>query len=272
MEPCLYEDPEAQQLLCYLVAEGDEGSERRIKVFDGHGEGIGAIRRIPPSSKLFKHTWRIEQPGHPEIVGRNQWSGFNAKRIAQRAADNVVPEVLNAVTGMGPDDTHSSPVRKSRTLEWVSDGELVMISQSIKLLTIKADWLDRRLAFAFSVLGDRWALRELGRVGCRRGWGPCHAHQLDPDHAVFAPDVLSALLPGLPPDLVREVLEAKRPVHLRAPHQHPRDPAEVFARRLIQMLPLHDDVSGTGAISSSFDHRRTGPWCSRPSSPWWTWA
>lgn len=155
MEPCLYEDPEAQQLLCYLVAEGDEGSERRIKVFDGHGEGIGAIRRIPPSSKLFKHTWRIEQPGHPEIVGRNQWSGFNAKRIAQRAADNVVPEVLNAVTGMGPDDTHSSPVRKSRTLEWVSDGELVMISQSIKLLTIKADWLDRRLAFAFSVLGDR---------------------------------------------------------------------------------------------------------------------
>ena len=154
MEPCLYEDPDAQRLLCYLVAEGGEGGERRIQVFDGLGEEIGVIRRVPPSSKPFKHTWRIEQPGHPEIVGRNQWSGFNAKRLAQRAADNVVPEVLNAVTGMGPDDTHNSPVRKSRTLEWVADGELVMTSQSIKLLTIKADWLDRRLAFAFAVVGD----------------------------------------------------------------------------------------------------------------------
>lgn len=154
IEPCLYEDPEAQRLLCYLIADGDEDGERRIQVFDGLGEEIGTIRRVPPSSKPFKHTWRIEQPGHPEIVGRNQWSGFNAKRLAQRAADNVVPEVLNAVTGMGPDDTHNSPVRKSRTLEWVADGELVMTSQSIKLLTLKADWLDRRLAFAFAVVGD----------------------------------------------------------------------------------------------------------------------
>jgi len=154
MGSCLYEDAEAQRLLSYLVAEEDEGGERRFRVYDAQGEEIGAIRRIPPSSKPFKHTWRIEQPGHPEIVGRNQWSGFNAKRIVQRAADNVVPEVLNAVTGAGPDDTHVSPLRKSRTLEWVAGGELVMTSQSIKLLTIKVDWLDRRLAFAFAVLGD----------------------------------------------------------------------------------------------------------------------
>lgn len=84
------------------------------------------------------------------------------------------------------------------------------------------------------------------------------ARGLDPDHSVFSPDVLAGLLPGLPPAVVHEVLGTQRPVHTRAPHQHALDPAEVFARQVIQMLPLHEDVSGTGAITSSLNHRRTG--------------
>ncbi|MCT9094046.1 hypothetical protein N4G70_35105 [Streptomyces sp. ASQP_92] len=158
---CLYEDADAQRLLCCLVAEdGQEGQdgqegERRFHVSDGQGKPIGTIRRVPPSGKLFKHTWRISQPGHPEIAGRNQWSGHHVKRLAKRAAGNIVPEVLNAVTGMGVDETYGKASPKSRTLEWVSDGDVVMVSESIKLITIKKDWLDRRLAFAFAVLGDR---------------------------------------------------------------------------------------------------------------------
>ncbi|MFE4858959.1 hypothetical protein [Streptomyces sp. NPDC056670] len=154
MERCLYEDQEATRLLCYLVAEDGEAGERHFEVSDAEGGSIGTIRRVPPSGRLFKHTWRISQPGHPEIVGRNQWSGHHVKRLAKRAADNIVPELLNAVTGMGPDDSYGNPVRKSRTLEWVSDGDVVMVSESTKLLTIKKDWLDRRLAFAFAFLGD----------------------------------------------------------------------------------------------------------------------
>lgn len=154
MEPCLFEDSDATRVLCYLVAE-EERSDGQccFQVFDGRGQRIGAIRRVPPSGKFFKHTWRIEQPGHPEIIGRNQWSGHHVKRLVKRAADHVVPEVLNAVTGMGVDDTHND-LRKSRTLDWVSEGDLVMVSQGIASLAIKKDWLDRRLAFAFAVLGD----------------------------------------------------------------------------------------------------------------------
>ncbi|MFE9406731.1 hypothetical protein ACFYNY_34050 [Streptomyces sp. NPDC006530] len=155
MELCLYEDAEFRRLLCYLLEEDGQDGERRFQVCDGQGQSIGTIRRVPPTGKLFKHTWRINQPGHPEIAGRNQWSGHHVKRLAKRAADNIVPEVLNAVTGMGVDDTYGNASAKSRTLEWVSDGDVVMVSESIKLLTIKKDWLDRRLAFAFGVLGDR---------------------------------------------------------------------------------------------------------------------
>ncbi|WP_367048570.1 hypothetical protein [Streptomyces sp. Je 1-332] len=158
MEPCLFEDPEAQRLLCYLVPDDDEsgdGGERCFRVFDGQHDAIGTIRRIPPSSKLFKHTWRINQPGHSEIIGRNQWVSGDAKQIAERGAGKAFTEVLSAVSSMGHEGSdQGSPIRKSRKLEWRSGGELVMISESIKLLAVKANWLDRRLAFAFAVLGD----------------------------------------------------------------------------------------------------------------------
>lgn len=159
MEPCLYEDPESQRLLCYLVAEEGEGGERCYRVYDAAGEGIGAVRRIPPSSKLFKHTWRIEQPGHPEIVGRNEWASGGVKQMADRAAGKVLTEALNSLPhivppGEGSTSGSGGSQRQSRKLEWWSGSELVMVSQSIKTLKVKADWLDRRLAFAFAVLGD----------------------------------------------------------------------------------------------------------------------
>ncbi|GHC44892.1 hypothetical protein GCM10010349_07050 [Streptomyces flavofungini] len=61
-------------------------------------------------------------------------------------------ETVETVLTLG---THKSPPKgPSRTLEWWSGGELVMVSQSITALTVKANWLDRRLAFAYAVLGD----------------------------------------------------------------------------------------------------------------------
>ncbi|MBJ3811443.1 hypothetical protein [Streptomyces flavofungini] len=153
LEPCLFEDPEAQRLLCYLVAEEGEKGERHFWVHDDQGEKVGAIRRIPPSRKPFKHTWRIDQPGHPEVVGRNQWASGDAMRIAERGAGRVLSEMVSVAASMGYDGSEE-PGKKSRRLEWRSGDELVMVSESIKQIGIKADWLDRRLAFAFAVLGD----------------------------------------------------------------------------------------------------------------------
>ncbi|WP_328311146.1 hypothetical protein OG432_13545 [Streptomyces sp. NBC_00442] len=150
MDRCLYEDAESQRLLCYLVARELPDGESRYEVYDAEHRPIGTLRRIPPSGRLFKHTWRMHQPGHPDVVGRNQW---HPARLAHRAAENFVPEVLNIVTGLGPDDSHG-PQRKARTLEWVADGDAVMVSESVKLLRVEQDWLDRRLAFAYAFLGD----------------------------------------------------------------------------------------------------------------------
>ncbi|MFH9067834.1 hypothetical protein [Streptomyces alboflavus] len=159
METCLYEDPESQRLLCYLVEEEREGGERCYRVYDAAGEAIGAVRRIPPFRKPLKHTWRIEQPGHPEIVGRNEWASGGAKQMADRAAGKVLTGALNSLThvvpsGEGATSGSGGSQRQSRKLEWWSGGELVMVSQSIKSLKVKVDWLDRRLAFSFAVLGD----------------------------------------------------------------------------------------------------------------------
>ncbi|WP_125263256.1 hypothetical protein [Streptomyces alboflavus] len=159
METCLYEDPESNRMLCYLVAEEAEGGERCHRVYDAAGEEIGAVRRIPPTSKLFKRTWRIEQPGHPEIVGRNEWASGGVKQMADRATGKVLTEALNGLSHIippgesGTSDSGGSQ-RQSRKLEWWSGGELVMVSHSIKMIKVQADWLDRRLAFAFAVLGD----------------------------------------------------------------------------------------------------------------------
>lgn len=163
--PRLYEDEEAQRLLCYVDTEGvedakdDEGAgqdadrDRRHHVRDGKGEIIGTIHRIAPSKRMFKHTWRIDQPGHPEIVGRNQWASGDAKEIAGRGAGKFISGLMDSLASLDADSGDQAE-RKARTLEWRAGGELVMTSQG-KMCTITADWLDRRLAFAFVLLGDR---------------------------------------------------------------------------------------------------------------------
>ncbi|MFS8204865.1 hypothetical protein ACLVWQ_40105 [Streptomyces sp. CWNU-52B] len=44
---------------------------------------------------------------------------------------------------------------KSRSLEWRAGDKVVMVSEGSEKVTVRADWLDRRLAFAFALVGDR---------------------------------------------------------------------------------------------------------------------
>ncbi|MEV4924404.1 hypothetical protein [Streptomyces roseoverticillatus] len=150
--PRLYEDEDAQKLLCYLEPSDETEGEKPYRVLDGHGQLIGTVRRLAPAKRFLKHTWRIEQPGRPQIVGRNQWAVSSTKELAELAATKVVLNTFQAIVDMGAEggDQPSKP----RTLEWKADGKLVMTSEGSELVTIKADWLDRRLAFAFALLGD----------------------------------------------------------------------------------------------------------------------
>lgn len=85
--------------------------------------------------------------------------GPNAIRAVQGPNDDRVLEPYAYVganrslyldTGVG-DEGGDQPT-KSRTLEWRTDAELVMISSTSIRITV--DWLDRRLSFAYALLAE----------------------------------------------------------------------------------------------------------------------
>ncbi|MFF4776281.1 hypothetical protein ACFY05_25810 [Microtetraspora fusca] len=146
----LFEDAAQQRLLCYVAAPQEVDGERHHVVHDGRGQVIGTIKRIPPK-RPFRHTWRIEQPGYPEIMGRNEWASGGVKDIAGRAAERLLHEALDGLfSSPGDSDQGGRP----RSLEWRSGEEIVMTSEGSAQVRIRKEWLDRRLAFAFALIGD----------------------------------------------------------------------------------------------------------------------
>lgn len=150
-ELTLYEDPDAQRLLCYVEEPREVNGERHYDVRDAQGQLLGTLRRIPPK-RPFKHTWCIEQPGHPEIVGRNEWASGSAGQVATRVAMRAAFEAVDSLFYAGTDDGAKS---KARTLEWRAGDEVVMTSEGSAQVEIQKSWVDRRLAFAFALVGDK---------------------------------------------------------------------------------------------------------------------
>ncbi|MGW2823256.1 hypothetical protein ACWC24_20045 [Streptomyces sp. NPDC001443] len=150
-ELTLYEDADARRLLCYVEEPQELDGEQHHVVRDGQGEVIGTLRRVPPK-RPFKHTWRIEQPGRQEIVGRNEWASGSGGQVVARLAIRAAFEAVDNIFYTGDDGQSNS---KARALEWRSGEETVMTSEGSAKITVQADWLDRRLAFAFALVGDK---------------------------------------------------------------------------------------------------------------------
>jgi hypothetical protein len=140
----LYLDADLTQLLCRAVATG----EHSWAVRDASDRVVGTINRLPSNRPLLRPNWRIDQPGHPEVIGRTEWLTGSPGRLAVKAASRLIVGVLDGLTGIG-DEGGDQPT-KSRTLEWRTSDELVMISNSS--IRITAEWLDRRLPFAYTLL------------------------------------------------------------------------------------------------------------------------
>ncbi|MFF7129878.1 hypothetical protein [Streptomyces sp. NPDC008240] len=151
-EQTLFEDPGARHLLCYVEPAVQAGGERRHVVRDGAGQAVGTLVRVPPKRRPFKHSWRIEQPGHPEIVGRSEWAGGDAKEITGRLVGKLIGGVLDAVGDLGADGGDQRS--RARALEWRAEDRIVMVSEGSEQVTVRAGWVDRRLAFAFALVGD----------------------------------------------------------------------------------------------------------------------
>ncbi|MEK8171355.1 hypothetical protein NKH77_23530 [Streptomyces sp. M19] len=142
-----------RRLLCFLDTSEETGTGACGAT--GCGTATGGHRDDPasaPARRPFKHTWRVEQPGHPEIVGRNQWATGDMKEIAGRGTGRFVMELVDSVASLGVE--RDATAKKARTLEWRAGEQVVMVSQG-NTCTVRADWFDRRLAFAFALLGDR---------------------------------------------------------------------------------------------------------------------
>lgn len=143
----LYLDAELTRLLCAVDRTADDAWAVR----DDQGEAIGTITRVPSRRPRFRPNWRIEQPGHPELIGRTEWLSGKPGRLAAKAASRLIVGVLDGLTGVG-DDGGDQPTR-GRTLEWRAGTEVAMYSEGTSSISIRADWLDRRLAFAYTLVG-----------------------------------------------------------------------------------------------------------------------
>ena len=139
----LYLDADLTQLLCQVVVSG----EHSWSVQDDSAAIIGTITRLPSHRRLLRPNWRIDQPGQPVITGRTEWLSGSPGRLAAKAVTRLIAGVVDGLTGIGDEGGDAS---KDRILEWRTSDELVMISNSSIRITV--DWLDRRLAFAYTLL------------------------------------------------------------------------------------------------------------------------
>ncbi|MFE3187037.1 hypothetical protein ACFXKR_40280 [Streptomyces violascens] len=164
----LFEDREATRVLLTVEPGQETDGQHHFRVLDARDMLIGTIRKVPPTSRPFKHTWRLDQPGRPEIAGRNEWSGVDARSLAVRVAGEAIFSVLSApLYGEGDDSGQRTP----RTLVWKGGSEVVMTSGGDRPYRLTSDWLDRRLAFAVALLGDQLPARR-NRQDPDQLWAP----------------------------------------------------------------------------------------------------
>jgi hypothetical protein len=137
------------------------GGEQRWTVRDAYGREIGAVRRVPGS--LLQRSWRIEQPGRPEITGRSDWVTWNLVWVSWKLLLALLVAVFKVFAFLlEGDDVDSQP----RRLVWragAGSGK-VAVSRGSWRFDVLAGWLDPRLLFAFAVIGDRDRDRDRDRI------------------------------------------------------------------------------------------------------------
>ncbi|KUJ41317.1 hypothetical protein ACZ90_68310 [Streptomyces albus subsp. albus] len=145
----LYEDRDGQRVLCAIAQLPGEGGERRYRVRDGAGRDLGGIVRIPASGKTARPSWRVEQPGRPEIVSRNRWAAFARGQVPIRSTRQMIGEAVSSAAYLAFDELPEV----DRSLIWRAGKETVMESSG-RDFKVWAKWVDTRLAFAVAVVGD----------------------------------------------------------------------------------------------------------------------
>lgn len=143
----LFTDPLHAHLLCSVSHRHEKDGIGHQVVRTAEGTRIGVIQRLPRKG-LRRHTWRIEQPGRPAVVAKNRWTTYTPRNLAKEGASRLVENALDYALNAGTEP--------ARWLSWTAEDVCVMETQDRGLTKIHAPWLDRRLAFAFALIGDDW--------------------------------------------------------------------------------------------------------------------
>lgn len=157
-----FADAACTALICRTIVVPTDGV-RRHHVVDPAGDVVGTIDRVPGRNRFVRHTWRLRQPGRPELsAGRVTLRRVRDAGItgALMVAVGYVEEFVLPADGGGDS---GGGYRGPRTLEWwTSDGEpaqkaLTSSEECVPGMPwrVWVDWLDRRLVFAQMLLGDR---------------------------------------------------------------------------------------------------------------------
>ncbi|NJQ04641.1 hypothetical protein [Streptomyces lonarensis] len=150
----LFTDPEHLRPICRLL-EPDAGKDGSLvyTATDDQGRTIGTLTKVPPSHRLFKHTWRIDTPAGQVIHGRNSRATKQAHHLAAREILNP----LNQLFGALEEGTGTDGGPRGRRLFWIDPADnskrahktFVMQSCSADFASVTDQGpatLDRRLA------------------------------------------------------------------------------------------------------------------------------
>ncbi|MFD4985914.1 hypothetical protein [Streptomyces sp. NPDC058374] len=146
----LFEDAALERLLCTVGVPGEEDGALAYPVCDAAGAEVGTVRRLPGGA-LRRHSWRVTQPGRPEITGTGELAQYG---LAGKAVTVGLHATFALLDSAMRGDARGPKARKPRELTWSAGETTVMHSAGSKEMTLRADWFDRRLAFAFALIGD----------------------------------------------------------------------------------------------------------------------
>ncbi|MFF2312218.1 hypothetical protein ACFVVJ_21280 [Streptomyces albidoflavus] len=142
----LFLNEERTRLLCWVGVPRQVDGDDHFSVHGPGGEALGVVCRV--SGRLLRrHTWRIEQPGQPEITGVGEWTRAREEAGPVGKIGSFAGQAFDALAGGDGEDM------AERKLVWHAGQEKVMDSRG-GTVDIRAEWLDRRLAFTFALIGD----------------------------------------------------------------------------------------------------------------------
>ncbi|MGW0931127.1 hypothetical protein [Streptomyces sp. NPDC002644] len=150
----VYADAGRTRPICTVDQPVRLGRERHWMVRDTGGREIGAVREVPGPFRRRPRSWRIEQPGRPEITGRSDWLTWNPLRVVWKLIGGLwgaVMIVFSFALDSGDVELPDDPPK----LIWRTGRRTVATSRGSWEFRVRADWLDRRLLFAFTVIDKR---------------------------------------------------------------------------------------------------------------------